>query len=130
MTQNVAEFVKKMAEDPILRAEFAKRREATGDSVDVGKIANGCFLTTACCEAKGLPDNCPELQAFRQLRDDYVLHRPDGAALVESYYQMAPRIVTAIKSSADADQVLAQMYANLVVPNVRTFSKVSSRPPI
>ena len=59
-----------------------------------------------------------------------MLHRPDGAALVESYYQMAPRIVTAIKSSADADQVLAQMYANLVVPNVRTFSKVSSRPPI
>lgn len=49
--------------------------------------SGGCFLTTACCEYKGLPDNCEELQTLREFRDTYV---PEF--LVVEYYKTAPAI--------------------------------------
>ena len=50
--------------------------------------AGGCYLTTACCEYKGLPDDCEELTVLREFRDTYV-----PAVLVVEYYKDAPSIV-------------------------------------
>lgn len=50
--------------------------------------SGGCYLTTACCEYKGLPDNCEELTILREFRDTYV-----PAVLVVEYYKDAPSIV-------------------------------------
>lgn len=52
-----------------------------------------CFLTTACTKYKGLPDDCDELQKLRTFRDDYMLKRPEGKAMVKEYYRIAPAIV-------------------------------------
>lgn len=64
--------------------------------------SGGCFLTTACTEAKGLPDNCIELETLRHFRDNYMMNTPDGKADIAHYYKMAPSIVNAINNSPDA----------------------------
>jgi len=57
----------------------------------------GCFLTTACCEYKGLPDNCEELTVLRNFRDTYV-----PRDMVEEYYHIAPNIVVRITGNKEA----------------------------
>ena len=52
----------------------------------------GCFLTTAACHYRGLPDDCHELQTLRSFRDRYLAHIPGGAELIERYYEVAPAI--------------------------------------
>lgn len=54
----------------------------------------GCFLTTACCNYKGLSDDCEELTILRKFRDTFV-----PVELVEEYYRIAPNI--AIRLSGD-----------------------------
>lgn len=58
-----------------------------------------CFLTTACVEARGLPDDCEELTVLRAFRDGYLSASDERRALVERYYEIAPGIVDAIAAS-------------------------------
>ena len=67
------------------------------------KILGLCFITTAVCEAEGKPDDCAELTAFRAFRDGYLAACPDGPALIEEYYNVAPGIVTCINLCADRE---------------------------
>ena len=60
-----------------------------------------CFITTAVCEAEGKPDDCPELTAFRAFRDGYLMHCPDGPALVDEYYDVAPVLLTCMTLADD-----------------------------
>lgn len=63
---------------------------------DAGKTRSndkgGCFLTTAACRYRGLPDDCYELGVLRQFRDEFLLTSPERAPLVDEYYAEAPRI--------------------------------------
>jgi len=52
----------------------------------------GCFITTAICEARQLPDDCEELQILREFRDTYMLASCKGRNLVREYYAIAPQI--------------------------------------
>ena len=42
------------------------------------------------------PDDGPTLTALRSVRDGYMTRTPERPALVEQYYRVAPRIVSAI----------------------------------
>lgn len=77
--------------------------------------SSGCFLTTACCVWKGLPDDCHELQALRGLRDGWLIQQPYGKELVETYYHEAPAIVAAINASPDKDRILSKIYDDILV---------------
>ncbi len=78
-------------------------RRKRGDSGKSRKSRGGCFLTTAACEYKGLPDNCYELEVLRSFRDDYLLSMDSGRTLVAQYYQIAPNIVKHIKCESDME---------------------------
>lgn len=65
------------------------------------KLLGLCFITTAVCRASGLPDDCAELTVFRAFRDGYLRTCPDGKALIDEYYNVAPGIVTAIDLCGD-----------------------------
>ena len=69
-------------------------------------LPEGCFITTAVCSSFGKPDDCDELNLFRHYRDEWLSREADGAALIEEYYTVAPKIVKAI----DAEQNRKQMY--------------------
>ena len=53
----------------------------------------GCFITTACCEALGLDDDCFELRTLRRYRDQVLALRPGGAGDIAAYYELAPLIL-------------------------------------
>ncbi len=71
----------------------------------------GCFVTTACVEARGLPDDCAELEGMREFRDGYVAGLPHGAEVIEAYYALAPQIVAAIDRSPERAVVYEELYS-------------------
>lgn len=114
-----------------LQAEWVRRYpKAPFYLGDYDTISNGfrkkpfgglCFITTAVCEELGKPDDCAELTAFRAFRDGYLTACPDGAALIEEYYRIAPGIVSCIDLTTDRHETyralreayLAPCYADL-----------------
>ena len=80
-------------------------RVVVGPKADQDSNSGLCFLTTACVEYAGLPDNCWELQMFRRLRDEYIVNLPDGNEFLAEYYATAPAIVVAIRSQPDHQSV-------------------------
>lgn len=72
----------------------------------------GCFLTTACVDFAGLPDDCETLTLMRKLRDEYVAALPEGESLIAEYYENAPKIVDAIdRLTAEARNAI---YSNML----------------
>lgn len=63
---------------------------------------NGCYISTACMEAMGLPDNCHELLVLRKFRDQHLLRTNAGKGLVKVYYDIAPIIVSRIQRDSGA----------------------------
>ena len=80
--------------------------------------SGGCFLTSACTEARGLPDDCMELTVLRAFRDGYLKKLPQGQAEICKYYHIAPVIVDKIHSLPDANEILDKIYTELVLPCV------------
>jgi len=74
-------------------------------SLDVIFSPFGCFITTATCETLGKPDNCYELNLFRNFRDSWLINQPDGKALIEEYYEVAPQIVRSINQQKESKQI-------------------------
>ena len=83
-----------------------------------GQESSGCFLTSACVEAKGLPDDCYELMTLRKFRDNYLRNLAKGPDEIAEYYFIAPQIVSAIKRRPDALIVFNYIYEKLVMPCV------------
>ena len=81
--------------------------------------SGGCYLTSACVEAKGLPDDCEELTVLRDFRDNWMKQQPGGAEEIAEYYATAPQIVTEINKRADAREIWNALYDALVVPCVQ-----------
>ena len=77
----------------------------TNEQGQVVTIEKGerCFLTTACLQAAGLPDNCKELQTLRRFRDEYVSRLPNGSAILSHYYHESPQIIEAISRSSSRE---------------------------
>lgn len=80
--------------------------------------SSGCFLTSACVEAKGLSDDCHELATLRIFRDGYMHSSPTGAEDICEYYHTAPVIVEKIKQLPNAMEVFDKIYNELVLPCV------------
>lgn len=74
------------------------------------KEPNGCFLTTACMQHKGLPDDCIELTELRQFRDTVLRATDEGQKLVDEYYRIAPSIVERIEQATDKDAICESIY--------------------
>jgi hypothetical protein len=67
---------------------------------------SACFLTTACVQHAGLPDDCEELTVMRAFRDGYLSRFEEGRLLIEQYYRIAPRIVERIRRAPDRRRTL------------------------
>lgn len=88
-----------------------------------GNDSGGCFLTSACTEARGLPDDCHELTVLRSFRDGYLRSQPEGEAEIAEYYAVAPKVVDAILSKADAAEAFDAIYRELVEPCVAMIER-------
>lgn len=83
--------------------EWRKKRSDSGKSKD--KKKGGCFITTAACAHRGLPDDCKELETLRRFRDEQLLCTPQGRALVARYYDIAPDIASALEHESEFEYV-------------------------
>lgn len=81
-----------------------------------GQSSGGCYLTSACVEAKGLPDDCYELSVLRRFRDGYMRSKSGGDADICEYYHIAPVIVEKIKQLPNALEVFETIYNELIIP--------------
>lgn len=85
---------------------------------DRNSSSSGCFLTSACTEARGLPDDCEELTTLRAFRDGYLKSLPQGQSDICQYYHIAPAIVEKIHSLPNSKDIFDRIYAELVLPCV------------
>ncbi len=74
------------------------------------KKRENCFITKVACETLGKTAACPALDAFRQYREQYLLHLPEGPGLVQQYRDIAPSIIKHIEKSGRAKQIYADMW--------------------
>ena len=77
-----------------------------------------CFVTTAVCEAAGLPDDCRELRTLRQFRDTWMMTTPERRAKVAEYYAEAPAAVRQIDQRIDRIEVYAELRQAFILPSV------------
>jgi hypothetical protein len=75
----------------------------------------GCFISTACCEALGLDDDCFELCALRRYRDGVLAARPGGSEAIALYYALAPLILARIPHETRVRR-LRILYARYILP--------------
>ncbi len=85
--------------------------------------SNGCFITTACVEEKGLDDDCDELMTMRQFRDDLVQKDSVFRVKVVEYYEKAPQIIEKIQASNRRSEVLSDLYDRMIAPCVSLYKQ-------
>lgn len=78
-----------------------------------GSSSGSCYLTTACVNTMGLPDNCLELNVLRNFRDKVLMLTPTGKKAVREYYGMAPEIVSAVNVRTDARRIWHGVYRDI-----------------
>lgn len=96
-----------------------EKKEALAKSLEDDKCtppAKGCFLTTACCEVLGLPDDCFELRTLRRYRDETLAAMPGGTAAVAAYYRVAPSILDRLPRQDRVTRLLS-VYARFILPS-------------
>jgi len=74
---------------------------------------SSCFLTSACVAHAGLNDDCQELKVLRGFRDGYIAGLPQGSAVLQEYYDVAPALVDRIEQSADRNTTLSQVFVSV-----------------
>ncbi|MEM6723271.1 MAG: hypothetical protein AAF598_04485 [Bacteroidota bacterium] len=78
--------------------------------------STGCYLTSSCTIAKGLADDCFELETLRDFRDNYMVHLPEGKAMIKDYYQHAQPVLEAIGQQENPMEFQDFIYDQLVQP--------------
>jgi hypothetical protein len=100
--------------------DWAKdKKEDLAKSFDADECTppqQSCFLTTACCDALGLGDDCFELRTLRRYRDYVLANTPEGRAAIAAYYRIAPAVVARLEQR-DAGPRLLSVYARFVLPS-------------
>lgn len=81
-----------------------------------------CFISTACVKAKGLPDDCEELKTLRNFRDTELISTAEGKALVDRYYEIAPKILWKIDQEDNSAAIYHNLYYNLVLKSVELIN--------
>ncbi|NOS87133.1 MAG: hypothetical protein HOP34_01100 [Methylococcaceae bacterium] len=92
--------------------ELQSKNESSSGGSSSGS-SGGCYLTTACMKARGLGDNCDELQILRKFRDNFLLTTENGREAVKTYYKLAPSIVNRISDMEDSQMVWESIYKDI-----------------
>ena len=99
-----------------LDEQFAKIRSALTDisntkicPVELDSTYNGCFIATAAYSTSIHPD----LDTFRQFRDEKLLTNSLGKQLVSFYYKIGPKMAQYVETQPKIQVVLRQQLARL-----------------
>lgn len=104
----LASWKQKFPKSNIQAAEFS--------FVEEGFHKKFCYITTAVCESFGKPDNCYELSLLRNYRDTYLAELPDGEAMIQEYYDVAPSIVKHINQKPESGRIYRSIWDEYLQP--------------
>jgi hypothetical protein len=82
---------------------------------ECSEVEQDCFITTACCEALGLDDDCFELRTLRRYRDQVLVKQTGGAQEIAHYDALAPQILARLRTNSRKATLLS-VYARYVLP--------------
>lgn len=88
-----------------------------------GDSSGGCYITSACMYARGLADDCYELETLRNFRDTWLKGSEEGQAFIKQYYEIAPKVVSAINDTNDSKSVYEMLYSKMVKPCVELIEQ-------
>jgi len=74
----------------------------------ISKIfTGGCYVTSALVKHKGLPDNCYQMELFREFRKNYILNSKDKSRIddLDQYYFYGQFISKWIESRTDSKEI-------------------------
>lgn len=91
-------------------------KAADFEQINSGFERKFCYITTAVCQTLGKPDDCYELNLFRSYRDNYLMKREDGEALVHEYYDLAPTIIKHINRHRDSEDIYKKIWKHYLSP--------------
>jgi len=91
-------------------------REAADEDESPQAEGRGCFITSACCEGLGRPDDCWELRTLRRFRDGVMLATADGRRDVATYYRVAPALAIALREEGGRRSFL-WLYLRDILPS-------------
>ncbi|MCD8248490.1 MAG: hypothetical protein LUC60_01300 [Lachnospiraceae bacterium] len=89
---------------------------ASYDMIENGFHRKLCYITTAVCQGLGKGPDCTELQILKDYRDRQLETTPEGHALVEEYYDIAPTIVKRMEKSPDSGALYRTLYQDYLMP--------------
>lgn len=84
-----------------------------------GGGGHNCFITEAVTSSSGVGDNAEELQVLRAFRDNVMATTPQGNALIQEYYAIAPVVVDSIGQRPDGLQIFQSMKSQFIDPAVQ-----------
>lgn len=124
MTHDMGKIFNVSEEDRVYDKGFkegVQHKDSSSDSSSSGSSdkgsdsgsGKGCYLTTACVNARGLPDNCLELNVLRNFRDRILLQNLTGRKAVKEYYKMAPEIVQSINERDNSMEIWNSVYQDI-----------------
>lgn len=118
-----AKPAKKTVKKATPKKKASKHKKGT-DTVDLE-----CFLTTACIQHKHLPDHCEELQLLRGFRDHYMRSSVPGSRLVDDYYKLGPKLVSAIEQDKNKASTYRYIYVCIqkACDNIRHLKNEAAR---
>lgn len=89
-----------------------------GDAID-----RNCFITTATCKSKNLPDDCHELTVLRKFRDEFMGKDSKMKTEVMEYYDIAPKICSTIDKLDNSDEVYDDIWKKHLKPAVDAIDR-------
>lgn len=94
-------------------------------SLGNSKVGDGssCFLTSACVDALGKPDDCYELTTLRRFRDEWLANQAGGKKDIARYYSFAPSVVAQMDKQPNRIQLYTAIYNELVMPCVKLIEE-------
>lgn len=94
----------------------AEDAQETLDKINNSSSSSDCFITTATCVSLGKPDDCYELNTFRNFRDSWLLKRFYGRLGFKLYYWLAPKMVAHINTLPNASAIYRQTWEQYLKP--------------
>lgn len=93
------------------------------EQINAGFKRKFCYITTAVCRTFGKPDDCYELNCFRNYRDEYLMSSEEGEEAVRTYYDLAPTIVKHIDRKENAGEIYRNIWDVYLNPCLRMIEQ-------
>ena len=77
----------------------------------------GCFITTTLCYILGFKDNCIILNILRNLRDNFMIGKPEYNDLLIEYYVVGPIISENLLNEKQKISIANNLYHEFILPS-------------